>query len=379
MEQDVKHALNIKIEETENKYTGLIEEFKKSIQIMKRYIEQPKVVADEIVNSDLIIKDDFKDIALGLVGTFTKAKALDMGKKKILSYITGLINEIKQNKINMSGYVQELVTHLRDVYEVVYNNTDIQLQERRKEQYMSHHLYTDLFRTKLNNHLLNYASMYGCRPGSNDLLFGFREVLSMLSLYNTDDIDEKYKKFQFRTEYIANNFLYLGTNQFKQDVFQIASVMLDKSADNMLSEYMEKIEEEQDTTEDVLNILNTIIGQLDRTLKNLKDNIDQVEAKLMNIVVQSDLYDLVLDKILNELIVGYTNAEITASDFIIKLKDSLVTMDNLVSIEHDLRIMVYNVCSKFKTDLEIYSKIYDIVNELTFKGSMSELKKSTSN
>lgn len=377
MEQDIKNSLNLKIEEAEKKYSGLVEEFKKSIQIMKRYVEQPSVVADEILNSDLIIKDDFKDIAIGLKGTFTKAKALDMGKKKILSYITGLVNEIKQNKIDMTGYVKELVGHLRDVYDVVYNNTDIQLQERRKDQYMSHYLYTDLFRTRLNNHLLEYAGMYGCKPGSNDLLFGFREVLSMLSLYNTDDVDEKYKKFLFRTEYIANNFLYLGTNQFKQDVFQIDSTMIDKSVDNMLAEYIEKIEEEQDTTEDVLNILNTIIGQLDRTLGNLKDNIDKVEEKLMSIVVKGDLYDLVLDKVLNELIVGYSNAEITASDFVVKLKDSLVTMDNLVSIEHDLRIMVYNVCSKFKTDLEIYSKIYDIVNELTYKGSMTELKKKS--
>lgn len=377
MEQDIKNSLNLKIEEAEKKYSGLVEEFKKSIQIMKRYVEQPKVVADEIVNSDLIIKDDFKDIAVGLSGTFTKAKALDMGKKKILSYITGLVNEIKQNKIDMTGYVKELVGHLRDVYDVVYNNTDIQLQERRKEQYMSHHLYTDLFRTRLNSHLLEYAGVYGCQPGSNDLLFGFREVLSMLSLYNTDDVDEKYKKFLFRTEYIANNFLYLGTNQFKQDVFQIDSNMVDKSVDNMLAEYMEKIEEEQDTTEDVLNILNTIIGQLDRTLSNLKGNIDKVEEKLLGIVVKGDLYDLVLDKVLNELIVGYSNAEITASDFVVKLKDSLVTMDNLVSIEHDLRVMVYNVCSKFKTDLEIYSKIYDIVNELTYKGSMTELKKKS--
>lgn len=371
MEQDIKNSLNLKIEEAEKKYSGLVEEFKKSIQIMKRYVEQPSVVADEILNSDLIIKDDFKDIAIGLKGTFTKAKALDMGKKKILSYITGLVNEIKQNKIDMTGYVKELVGHLRDVYDVVYNNTDIQLQERRKDQYMSHYLYTDLFRTRLNNHLLEYAGMYGCKPGNNDLLFGFREVLSMLSLYNTDDVDEKYKKFLFRTEYIANNFLYLGTNQFKQDVFQIDSTMIDKSVDNMLAEYIEKIEEEQDTTEDVLNILNTIIGQLDRTLGNLKDNIDKVEEKLMSIVVKGDLYDLVLDKVLNELIVGYSNAEITASDFVVKLKDSLVTMDNLVSIEHDLRIMVYNVCSKFKTDLEIYSKIYDIVNELTYEGSMT--------
>lgn len=377
MEQDIKNSLNLKIEEAEKKYSGLVEEFKKSIQIMKRYVEQPSVVADEILNSDLIIKDDFKDIAIGLKGTFTKAKALDMGKKKILSYITGLVNEIKQNKIDMTGYVKELVGHLRDVYDVVYNNTDIQLQERRKDQYMSHYLYTDLFRTRLNNHLLEYAGMYGCKPGSNDLLFGFREVLSMLSLYNTDDVDEKYKKYLFRTEYIANNFLYLGTNQFKQDVFQIDSTMIDKSVDNMLAEYIEKIEEEQDTTEDVLNILNTIIGQLDRTLGNLKDNIDKVEEKLMSIVVKGDLCDLVLDKVLNELIVGYSNAEITASDFVVKLKDSLVTMDNLVSIEHDLRIMVYNVCSKFKTDLEIYSKIYDIVNELTYKGSMTELKKKS--
>lgn len=377
MEQDIKNSLNLKIEEAEKKYSGLVEEFKKSIQIMKRYVEQPSVVADEILNSDLIIKDDFKDIAIGLKGTFTKAKALDMGKKKILSYITGLVNEIKQNKIDMTGYVKELVGHLRDVYDVVYNNTDIQLQERRKDQYMSHYLYTDLFRTRLNNHLLEYAGMYGCKPGNNDLLFGFREVLSMLSLYNTDDVDEKYKKFLFRTEYIANNFLYLGTNQFKQDVFQIDSTMIDKSVDNMLAEYIEKIEEEQDTTEDVLNILNTIIGQLDRTLGNLKDNIDKVEEKLMSIVVKGDLYDLVLDKVLNELIVGYSNAEITASDFVVKLKDSLVTMDNLVSIEHDLRIMVYNVCSKFKTDLEIYSKIYDIVNELTYNGSMTELKKKS--
>lgn len=377
MEQDIKNSLNLKIEEAEKKYSGLVEEFKKSIQIMKRYVEQPSVVADEILNSDLIIKDDFKDIAIGLKGTFTKAKALDMGKKKILSYITGLVNEIKQNKIDMTGYVKELVGHLRDVYDVVYNNTDIQLQERRKDQYMSHYLYTDLFRTRLNNHLLEYAGMYGCKPGNNDLLFGFREVLSMLSLYNTDDVDEKYKKFLFRTEYIANNFLYLGTNQFKQDVFQIDSTMIDKSVDNMLAEYIEKIEEEQDTTEDVLNILNTIIGQLDRTLGNLKDNIDKVEEKLMSIVVKGDLYDLVLDKVLNELIVGYSNSEITASDFVVKLKDSLVTMDNLVSIEHDLRIMVYNVCSKFKTDLEIYSKIYDIVNELTYNGSMTELKKKS--
>lgn len=375
MDKNTKDLVNKEIEQSESKYNSLLEEFKNSITILKRYIENPAVVADEISNSDLPIKDDFKEISLGLQGTFTKAKATDMGRKKILSYINSLINQLKQNKIILGDYVSKLISNIKDHYSVIYNNIDISVQERRKEQYMSHHLYTDLFKNRMSNYLTEVMCNLGIARGEKEILFGFREVLSMLSLYNTDDLDKKYENFKFRTEYIANNYVYAGTNQFKQDKFVIDSNSIDKTVNNALCDYMDKIEEEQDTTEEELNILNNIIDILDRVLNKLKENIDNVEAKLKTMVAEDEFYNLVIDKIHNDIIIPYSNAEITAADFVVKIKDSFITLENLATIEHDLRIMMYNVCSKYKTDLDIFSKIYDTVNEITFKGSMTELKK----
>lgn len=357
---------------TEISYATRLKLFRDAILLLTRYMVNPVDTTNMILNSDLEMKEKFEDVKTELTGEFTKVRAAEIGRNLILKHIETLAKNLKKEKIELTPFIESLHKDAHTAYRTLNNNVDIDTLDRRKEKYVSHYMYTDYFKTKLTQVIATKLTNFPSVLDNRNLLFGFREILSMLSLYNQDDLNKKFKIFSYRTEFLANNYIAIGTPNFKDEKFNVEVTPTAYTVDGLITKYLEKVLKDQTFDEDDYTIFNSIVDIMERTLNNIKENIDKLYSTVNSYTSQSELFDTIIDNVYNKMVIPFSKSEIITEDFSKRYKDALSILDNLHSVEEELKTFISNIYQKLYTDLEVYGRIYSIVDEITLVGTIRE-------
>lgn len=357
---------------TQVSYAALLQNFKDALLLLRAYMDNPVGTTDKILNSTLPEKDKFVDVRTGLGGEFTKARAAEIGRNILVTHIEKLIQDLKQQRLDVPPVVEELNKTILEAYRILNNNVDTQSISRRKEKVTSHVMYTDYFKSRLDTILNAKLTAYPSVLDVQQLLFGFREILSMLAIYNQDELNDKYRVFKYRIEFLANNYIAIGTNNFKAEQFKIETTPYTENHNSQLDKYLSEVLKEQVTDEDNYTIFNSIVDILERVLTKIKENIEKLYSTVIGYTGQPELFNTILDNINVKLVQPYAKLEILTEDYAKRSNDSLMILDNLHSTYEEFLISIKNIYTKINLDLNIYATIYAIIDEVSVNGSIIE-------
>ena len=151
----------------------------------------------------------------------------------------------------------------------------------------------------------------------------------------------------------------------------LASGSIQINARSILDGYIKDITVDTPLNEnDSIPMLNNIIDGLDRTYDDIKRNVENFSGYITNIQSNDDLLSKYLDNMYNTLIEPYIKQALTAQEFN-SLQDKFIKcIDSIASVYSNMQVIVLNYNEKIKANIDIYSIIYQIVDEATLRGQI---------
>lgn len=366
--------LNKKIKVNEDKLNQLFEKFKKVINLILSFNNEPDNTAEKISQDpDLGLQESFKDIKAGLLGEFTRSQTIDIAINKLTTYLGSVLEEFKSltDTLSLNTFIQEVKKETSGYTEAVLKNVSPSVLTRRKERYLENSLTRDFLVRRAEKVLVSKLSEFGTAKLPKDILFSFREIVSMINLCETTKIDETNKDVTNRKEYIKAMYSRIGDDDFNKELFKPKIKPEELRSKYILDYYIEKIDS-NDTTVTEIEVINSFIDNLERYMIGFKDNLDHISQSLSGITNDNGFLEEVLVDIINNLVIPYVKGTITQQEFTKKLTNSFLTVQNLLVINKDLRTIILNTYISFLNNLDMFNIIYSTMDEITFAGTLKE-------
>lgn len=366
--------LNKKIQANENKLNQLFEKFKKVINLILTFTNEPDNVAEKISQDpDLGLQDAFKEIKAGLLGEFTRSQAIDIGINKLTTCLSTVLEEFKSltDTLSLNTFIQEVKKETNGYADAVLKNVEPSILYRRKERYLQNSLTKDFLLRRAEQVLVSKLAEFGTAKLPKDILFSFREIVSMINLCETTKLEETNKDVTNRKEFIKAMYNRIGDDDFNKETFKSKVQPEELRGKYILDYYIEKIDS-NDTTVSEIEVINNFIDNLERYTTGFKDNLDHISQTLANITSDNSFLEEVLVDIINNLVIPYIKGTLTQQEFTKKLTNSFITIQNLLVINKDLRTMILNTYISFLNNLDVFSIIYSTIDEITFAGTLRE-------
>lgn len=366
--------LTKKILADEDKLNQSFLRFKKVIGYISEFINEPDNTTEKIINdNDLELGEAFKDIKAGLLGEFTRSQTIDIGINKLTTCLSSVLEELKSltDTLSLNVFIADLKKETTGYLDAVLKNVNPDMLYRRKERYLENSLTKEFFLKRCNMVLTSKLSEFGTAKLPKDILFSFREIVSMINLCETTKLEELSKKIKVRKEYLQAMYANIGEQNFNKDTLKPEVQPEELRGKSILDYYIEKIDS-NDTTVTELEVINGYIDNLERYLTGFKDNLDHISQVLVSITNDNSFLDSVLVDIINNLVIPYAKGTITKEVFDSKLTDSFLTVQNILVINKDLRTVILNTFIHFLNNLGMFNIIHSIIDEITFAGTLKE-------
>ena len=366
--------INKQILADEDQLNKVFNKLKTIINYIASFKIEPDNVAEKIAQDpELGLADAFKDVKAGLLGEFTRAQTIDIGINKLITCLTTAIEEFKSltDKLSLSNYITNLKKEVNGYMDAIIKNVNPDMLYRRKERYLENSLTKEFFTKRCTNVLTSKIGEFGTAKLPRDILFSFREIVSMINLCETSQLEEIGKDIKTRKEFTSAMYGRIGQQDFNKETLVPKVQPEELRARSILDYYIEKINS-NDTPVTEIEVVNGFIDNLERYLTGFKDNLDHISQVLASITNDNALMEQVLVDIVSNLVLPLTQNTITKEEFSSKLNDSLITIQNLLVVSKDLRTIILNTYIHFINNLDVFNIIYSTIDEITFAGTLKE-------
>lgn len=353
----------------------LVNKLKHGVLLFKKFIDNPTVATKEIQNANLNISTHFGEIETGLKGEFTNAKAVDLGKQYILKYLKDCVDDIKKNDFNLQEFSNKIATDIINHLDVIYRNVDMTIINRRKVRYEANKLTMQYMDLKLKTVVGNFAREYDTPKQVIDFLYTIREIMAKVRLNNDDEIDKYYKRFQ-AFEAILSSYV---NNIYSLKIEELPKCEVDlKAIDSkyVLVNYIEEIQVEQELSDaDSLAMFGNIVDGLDRTYEDIKRNVEVFREKVLRLNSNPELLPNYVDNLYSNVLDPFSKQSITTEEYKSLSAKYLGAIESIVSMYAEIQNIVLNYEQELNANIDIYSIIYNLVDEATLKGQVEPTKK----
>lgn len=331
-----------------------------------------KLQDSNVVITDLeTLKSEFSDLKKGLEGEFTRTTSIDIAKRKLLSFLEKTLKTFSDSYTDIYTFINEPKEHLKEVYNVIDTNVDINALQKRKERYHRTNLERDFMQkttikvltTKLAN-----SSIQACAKG---FLQKILEVLALIRTFEFKNIDKNVTIYYNRIANIKENFKNIGINGlFNTELAKMLNTIDDISGEQEFNKIMNSMKIEEDTLHDTLELLDLTIDDLELTVKQIKTNIDKLTEVCDNFVPSEFNTKYFVNELIPTVLTPYSNLELTDEKFFNSLQDFIVILENSNTVEVDLVRMIGNVITKLDNYIYIFNYVYGACEECTIKGTI---------
>lgn len=366
--------INKKILADEDQLNKTFDKFKKVINYISSFITEPDNIAEKIAQDpELGLEDAFKDVKAGLLGEFTRAQTIDIGINKLTTCLSTVLEELKTliDKLSLNTFIAELKKEVTGYLDAILKNINPDMLYRRKDRYLENSLTKEFFVKRTTNVLTAKLGEFGTAKLPRDILFSFREIVSMINLCETSQLEALGKDIKTRKEFTSAMYHRIGEQDFNKETLTPKIQPEELRARSILDYYIEKIDS-NDTPVTEIEVVNSFIDNLERYTTGFKDNLDHISQVLASITNDNTLLEQVLVDIINNLVIPLTQNTITKEEFSSKLADSFITVQNLLVVSKDLRTIILNTYIHFVNNLDVFNIIYSTIDEITFAGTLKE-------
>lgn len=357
--------------ERENALKAYIESLVKNIKYLKQYIGAPEFTIKKLASSDSELSSIFKEIELAYQGEFTRSKAFELGKHKLLNCIKEQVESIKSNNITLEDYALSLLKDLEEQLEIVNRNIDMTVVNRRRTRYMTNSLTQRYIKQAIQAVIEAKAKEYNSALTLPQFVMVLREIMSRLKVCDLTELVEYIKKYNFKKHVLTTKI----ENPVEVQPLQSEIQLKEYEAEQLFRDYLKDAEAalELIATEDgELEIFNTLLDGVEPTYKLIKKNIDNFKEVIKSFATNEQLIVITTDKIYETLVVPYAESRITAVEYQTGLDNLLICLENLMVLATDIRHVILNNVSLLLAHVEIYHKIYTLIEETTIKGQLGK-------
>ena len=341
--------------------------------LIKQYMSNPDEVVNNIVNNkDLSFAREFENIQEGLTGTFTRNQAIEIGKNKLLEVFKRYVEEACEHKTNVNKIINSNSRVLQDRVNVTTGIVDLKLLNTRVDLYMKNSLTTEFMTRKIKSYVddVKYEFIPASTPA--EFLNNIREIFSLISVCDLSGVEEAWKKYEIRKAKLCHNYSQLGTDDYTRETLEIESIKDNKTSDELLKEYMQKygVTGIEDTP--ATDILTTIINDMERRTNSLRENVVTINDKFSKYVENDDIVKDILSNITDEIVTPYVKGEMNTEEFTKLYADAILALDNFLILLKDITIVINNTYTTAYKHIEIFEKLYMLIEELGIRGTIPE-------
>ena len=359
--KDVDFKLIEMFEQTGNKITDLIN----MSVLLGKYMEEPENTLNSIL-STIESEEEKKrvsEIIEGLTGEFTRAKALELGKAKIISIIKEKRDQIVIDYLEIGNLFREPVETLFDNYNIILNTSVIKTLELRKDVYNSKQMLLDHARRKLPTVVVPMINNAESSKSVTEYISRLNDILTIMKNFDVSDIKNIFNVYLTRKEYIED-LIKKYSKEFKNEYINVEIV--EKKLDT--NEYVNGLINGDTIVEegkDVMTILDDVISNMNSTLLSLKDNMDLLTKTIKNNNNEKTLTTPIINKFIEESVIPYSESVITTEEYMDKIAITTNLVKNSVNIDLNLVNSVCNKLHELNMLLNVYMVIYSVLDKIT--------------
>lgn len=359
--KDVDFKLIEMFEQTGSKITDLIN----MSVLLGKYMEEPENTLNSILNS--IESEEEKkrvsEIIEGLSGEFTRAKALELGKSKIVSIIKDKKDQIVIDYLEIGNLFREPVETLFDNYNIILNTSVIKTLELRKDVYNSKQMLLDHARRKLPTVVVPMINNAESSKSVTEYISRLNDILTIMKNFDVSDIKNIFNVYLTRKEYIED-LIKKYSKEFKDEYINVEIV--EKKLDT--NEYVNGLINGDTIVEegkDVMTILDDVISNMNSTLLSLKDNMDLLTKTIKNNNNERTLTTPIINKFIEDSVIPYSESVITTEEYMDKIAITTNLVKNSIRIDLTLVNSVCNKLHELNMLLNVYMVIYSVLDKIT--------------
>lgn len=359
--KDVDFKLIEMFEQTGSKITDLIN----MSVLLGKYMEEPENTLNSILNS--IESEEEKkrvsEIIEGLSGEFTRAKALELGKSKIVSIIKDKKDQIVIDYLEIGNLFREPVETLFDNYNIILNTSVIKTIELRKDVYNSKQMLLDHARRKLPTVVVPMINNAESSKSVTEYISRLNDILTIMKNFDVSDIKNIFNVYLTRKEYIED-LIKKYSKEFKDEYINVEIV--EKKLDT--NEYVNGLINGDTIVEegkDVMTILDDVISNMNSALLSLKDNMDLLTKTIKNNNNERTLTTPIINKFIEDSVIPYSESVITTEEYMDKIAITTNLVKNSIRIDLTLVNSVCNKLHELNMLLNVYMVIYSVLDKIT--------------
>lgn len=341
--------------------------------LFKQYMSNPDEVVRNIVNNkDLSFAKEFENIQEGLGGTFTRNQAIEIGKNKLLEIFKRYVDEACEHNMNVNKVINSNSRVLEDKVNVANGIVDLKLLTSRIELYMKNSLTSEFMTRKIKSYVddVKYEFIPASTPA--EFLNNIREIFSLISVCDLSDVDTAWKKYEIRKAKLCHNYSQLGTDDYVRETLKVEASVDDRTSNDLLKDYMQKYSVSGIEDTPAVDILTTIINDMERRVETLRENIFNVNNKFIKYVESDNIAKDILTNITDEIVTPFVKGQMSDEEFGKLYNDAILALDNFLILLKDITITINNTYSTMYKHVEIFEKLYMLIEELSIRGTIPE-------
>lgn len=362
--------------------------------LVGKFVKDGKTVIKEIAGNKEHYGDmaeEFSKLLPTLDGEFTVGRAIETARKSIKNRLDDVIKETIEevSSINLNEFVDKKTGELSELLRTIHQNMDFNILEDRRERLVINKLAIQYAATRITTQL--EPNDWGL--SSKQYLYAMRELMSAIrtrNIQNTKDytnVEEKFNEFNLRIQFIwkvmEKHELIEHLSKYQTMSYDVVSDDHEKDGKTVFGDMLKQIQVEnlpnsEDEMKELVDYLVSIMESLERTYKNIQENINTIKeffAKLSSKLELKNtlepegknLLQLILHKLKEEAIVPYLGTRITSDEYYKLIKEYHMLAEMVVSNVMAIKNMVTNTVMTYRGHILAFEYVYEQISTVSLK------------
>lgn len=362
--------------------------------LVGKFVKDGKSVIKEIASNKEVYGDmaeEFSKLLPTLDGEFTVGRAIETARKSIKNRLDDVIKETidEVSSINLNEFVDKKTGELSELLRTIHQNMDFNILEDRRERLVINKLAIQYAATRITTQL--EPNDWGL--SSKQYLYAMRELMSAIrtrNIQNTKDytnVEEKFNEFNLRIQFLwkvmEKHELIEHLSKYQTMSYDVVSDDHEKDGKTVFGDMIKQIQVEnlpnaEDEMKELVDYLVSIMESLERTYKNIQENINTIKeffAKLSSKLELKNtlepegknLLQLILHKLKEEAIVPYLGTRITSDEYYKLVKEYHMLAEMVVSNVMAIKNMVTNTVMTYRGHILAFEYVYEQISTVSLK------------
>ena len=362
--------------------------------LVGKFVKDGKAVIKEIAGNKEVYGDmaeEFSKLLPTLDGEFTVGRAIETARKSIKNRLDDVIKETIEevSSINLNEFVDKKTGELSELLRTIHQNMDFNILEDRRERLVINKLAIQYAATRITTQL--EPNDWGL--SSKQYLYAMRELMSAIrtrNIQNTKDytnVEEKFNEFNLRIQFLwkvmEKHELIEHLSKYQTMSYDVVSDDHEKDGKTVFGDMLKQIQVEnlpnaEDEMKELVDYLVSIMESLERTYKNIQENINTIKeffAKLSSKLELKNtlepegknLLQLILHKLKEEAIVPYLGTRITSDEYYKLVKEYHMLAEMVVSNVMAIKNMVTNTVMTYRGHILAFEYVYEQISTVSLK------------